>query len=75
MATLTKSDIAVLSVDERLALVDDLYDSFADLQEDFVSPGWHVEILDQILDEDAHHPQPTVAWSELRAEMAAKWLR
>lgn len=74
MATLTKSEIAALSVDERFALVDDIYESFRGSEQNLASPDWHREILDEILDEEKRNPQPTVSWEEARAELAKKWL-
>jgi putative addiction module component (TIGR02574 family) len=75
MATLSKSDIAALSVEERLALLDAVWDSFGESQEILQPPDWHREELDRILDEDERNPQPTVSWEQARAELAQKWLR
>jgi putative addiction module component (TIGR02574 family) len=74
MATLTKSEIAALTVDERFALVDDIYESFRGSEQDLAVPEWHREILDEILDEEEQNPQPTVSWDEARAELVKQWL-
>jgi putative addiction module component (TIGR02574 family) len=73
MATLTKSDIASLSLDERLALIDDLWGS---IEEPLTAepPEWHREELQRILVEEERNPQPGVPWEQLRAEMTQKWL-
>jgi putative addiction module component (TIGR02574 family) len=75
MATLTKSDIAALSVDERLTLVDEIYDSFRTDPDAMTPPNWHRQMLDEILDEEERNPQPTVGWQDLRAELVQKWVR
>ena len=41
MATLTKSEIAALSLEERLALIDDLWDSIEEPLEVLSPPEWH----------------------------------
>jgi putative addiction module component (TIGR02574 family) len=74
MATLTKADIAALSVDQRLALIDDLWESIEAPDQSLAPPDWHGEALDQILDEQQRTPQPTISWSELRAGLVQKWI-
>jgi putative addiction module component (TIGR02574 family) len=74
MAVLTKSEIAALSVDERLALIDDLWLSFGESQEALSPPDWHRQALDEILDEDEQSPQPTSSWEETKSELAKQWL-
>jgi len=69
MATLTKSDIAALSVEQRLALIDDLWESIESPVEAGPVPEWHREALDQILDEEDRNPQPSVSWQDLRAKL------
>jgi putative addiction module component (TIGR02574 family) len=61
MATLTKSEIAALSVDERLALIDDLWESIE-------------EPLDKRIDDADQFPEKSVPWEIARAELAKKWL-
>ena len=75
MATLTKPELAALSLPERMALIDDLWDSVDESLEGLVPPEWHRQMLDEILDEDEQNPRPTVAWEKLRAELAEKWIR
>ena len=41
MATLTKSEIAALTLDERLALIDDLWESIEEPLEALSPPDWH----------------------------------
>lgn len=70
MATLSKSEIAALSIDERLTLIDDLWLSFGASQEALSPPDWHRQALDEILDEDERNPKPTFSWEETKSELA-----
>jgi putative addiction module component (TIGR02574 family) len=74
MATLTKSDIAVLSIEERLALIDDLWESLECESDPLPTPDWHWPLIEARL--RAHHdnPQPTHSWESIKAEMEEKWL-
>jgi putative addiction module component (TIGR02574 family) len=74
MATLTKSEIAALSVDERLALIDDLWESIEEPLEALSPPDWHREILDKRIDDADQFPEKSVPWEIARAELAKKWL-
>ena len=69
MATLTKSDIAALTVEQRLALIDDLWESIGSPLETNSAPHWHRSALDEILDEDEREPQSSVSWQDLRAKL------
>jgi putative addiction module component (TIGR02574 family) len=75
MATLTKSEIAALSVDERLSLVDDIWESFRANPEALIPPDWHRQVLDERLDEAERNPGASIPWEVVKAEMAEKWLR
>ena len=72
MATLTKTDIAALSLDERLALLDNLWESFEDAPEPLPPPDWHGEILEKRLAAAELAPEATISWEEARAR---SWLR
>jgi len=72
---LTKPEIEALSIDERLALIDDLWDSVDDTLDALAPPAWHLDVLDEILDEEERDPQPTVSWEEVRTELVEKWVR
>jgi putative addiction module component (TIGR02574 family) len=75
MATLTKADIAALSVDERFALVDEIYDSFRGDEDGLEPPDWHKKLLDQRLAEAERSPEAGIPWEVVRAEMMKKWVR
>jgi putative addiction module component (TIGR02574 family) len=74
MATLSKSDIAAMSLEERLTLIDDLWDSIDGSEDEIPSPDWHKEVLDRRLAAAEASPGDTIPWEELRAELARKWL-
>lgn len=74
MATLTKADIAALSVDERLALIDDLWESLENNSDPLPTPDWHGPLIEARLKAHAANPQPTHSWESIKAEMEEKWL-
>jgi len=74
MATLTKIQIAALSVEQRLALLDDLWDSLGDAQDAFSPPDWHQQVLEKRLAAAEQAPQASISWQEARAKLAKKWL-
>jgi putative addiction module component (TIGR02574 family) len=74
MATLTKSEIAALSVDERFALVDDIWESFGEIQEPQSPPEWHRDIVEKRLAAAELNPQASIPWEEVRAKLTKKWL-
>ncbi len=69
IASLTEFEIAALSVNDRLALIDKIYGSFRSAPETMSPPDWHRQMLDEVLDEDERNPQPTVSWEELCADL------
>jgi putative addiction module component (TIGR02574 family) len=75
MATLTKADIDALSVDERFALVDEIYDSFDGTEDTLEPPDWHKELLDQRLAEAGRSPEAGIPWEVARAQLTKKGLR
>jgi putative addiction module component (TIGR02574 family) len=75
MATLTKSEIAALSVDERFALVDEIYESFGGAEDTLEPPDWHKDLLDKRLEEAERSPEASIPWEVAKAELMKKWLR
>jgi Putative addiction module component len=69
MANLTKSDIAALTVEQRLALIDDLWESIEGPQDARPAPECRREAPDQILDEEGRNPQSSVSWQDLRTKL------
>ncbi len=72
MAVLTKADIAALSPSERLALIEDLWDSFeepptASLAADSV-PEWQRTIVDERLLDLEESPEHEIGLAEARKQ-------
>jgi putative addiction module component (TIGR02574 family) len=69
MKKLSASDIAQMPVDERIQLVEDIWDSIAELPEAVKVPDWHKEELEMRL--DAYHANPSegTPWSEVRGNI------
>lgn len=70
MKKLSASDIAQMPVDERIQLVEDIWDSIAELPEAVKVPDWHKDELDRRL--DAYHANPSegAPWSEVRTHLS-----
>lgn len=49
MSTITASDIAKMSIQQRIQLVEDIWDSIAEMPESVEIPQWHKEELDKRL--------------------------
>ena len=69
MKTLSASDIAEMPIEQRLQLVEDLWDSIADLPESVSIPEWHKSVLDERL--SAYHADPSqgMPWSEVKKDI------
>jgi len=75
MATLTKSEIAALSVEERYALVDDIYETLLGAETEIEPPDWHKDLLDRRLKDAERFPEDSVPWEVAKAELMKKWAR
>lgn len=60
------SEILKLSVDERLQLVEEIWDSIAADPDSLAIPDEQMDELDRRLDEAAAHPGQGRPWSEVR---------
>lgn len=60
-------EILRLPVEERLKLVQDIWDSIAATPEDVPVPEWHKHELDRRLDNPA--PGPNLTWDEVRGKL------
>lgn len=58
-------EILRLPPDQRLQLVEEIWDSLAAAPTDVPVPGWHQELLDDRLDEPSE--QGTRSWDDVRA--------
>jgi putative addiction module component (TIGR02574 family) len=69
MKKLSASDIAEMPIEERIQLVEDIWDSIAELPESVSVPEWHKEELEKRL--DAYHANPAegTPWGEVKDKL------
>ncbi len=60
-------EILRLPVEERLQLVEDIWDSIAATPETVPVPDWHKAELDRRLDNP--EPGPSLSWDDVRAKL------
>ena len=68
--TLSKEEIFELSTEERLHLIESLWDSLP--PHEVPVPGWHHEILEERLEDHRRNPDDSVSWEEQRDELFPK---
>lgn len=61
------NEILQMPVDERLKLVEDIWDSIAVTPEAVPVPDWHRDELDRRL--DGAPPGPNFSWDQVRAKL------
>jgi putative addiction module component (TIGR02574 family) len=66
MKTITASDIAEMPIQKRIELVEDIWDSIAEMPESIEIPEWHKNELDKRL--EAYHANPSGGspWKEVK---------
>lgn len=69
MKTLSIADIAAMPIQRRIELVEDIWNSIAELPEALEIPAWHQEELENRL--AAYHANPNAGspWSEVKARI------
>lgn len=69
MKQISASDLVKLPIQERIQLVEDIWDSIADVPETLEIPEWHRKELDKRL--EAYHKNPKVGspWSDVRSRI------
>lgn len=66
MKHLSATDIAAMPVDERIRLVEDIWDSIAELPETVDIPQWHRQELERRLDAYHDNPDEGSPWAEVK---------
>ena len=56
MKSITASEIAKMPIQQRIQLVEDIWDSIADMPEAVEIPEWHKQVLEKRL--EAYHANP-----------------
>lgn len=66
MKPITAADIAEMSVQDRIQLVEDIWDSIAELPDSVEIPAWHKAELEKRL--TAYHADPTQGspWQDVK---------
>jgi len=72
MAVLTKAEIAALSTEERLALIDDIWDSFEAPPPDGSLDDLHRQIIEERLADCENSPDDYVTLEQFREELQAR---
>lgn len=65
--TLSKEEIFELSTEERLHLIETLWDSLP--PHDVPVPDWHKEVLEERLEDHRRNPDDSVSWEEVKKEL------
>jgi putative addiction module component (TIGR02574 family) len=66
MKTITASDIATMPIQKRLELVEDIWDSIAEMPEAIEVPEWHKKELDKRLEAYHANPREGSPWKEVK---------
>ena len=70
MKTISASDIAEMPIDQRIQLVEDIWNSIAELPESVKIPEWHKAELDKRLDTYHINPDEGSPWNEVKRRIA-----
>jgi putative addiction module component (TIGR02574 family) len=68
----SESDIAQLSVSQRLQLITLLWDSIPDSPDALAMPEWHRQELERRLAEADAAPESAIPWEKVRARLREK---
>lgn len=71
-ATLTSEQIEQLSVEERLKLMQLIWESLAEQADTLPSPEWHRRIIDQRLKRMKENPHPGIPAEEALASLGKR---
>jgi putative addiction module component (TIGR02574 family) len=69
---MSSSEIAMMSIAERLYLMEQLWDSFKPHEEQLSSPQWHQNILEERQKRYQKGELKTISFDELKASMNAR---
>ncbi|MGR9054255.1 MAG: addiction module protein [Gammaproteobacteria bacterium] len=66
MKSITASDISEMPVHERIQLVEDIWDSIAEMPDALEVPEWHKHALDKRLEAYRADPTPGSPWKDVK---------
>jgi putative addiction module component (TIGR02574 family) len=65
MGSLSATEIAEMPVQQRIQLVENIWDSISELPESVEIPAWHKEELEKRMQENYKNPTEGFPWSEV----------
>jgi putative addiction module component (TIGR02574 family) len=69
MKKISAADIVEMPIEERVRLVEDIWDSIAELPESVPVPEWHKDELEKRLDAYRANPKEGSPWYEVRERL------
>ncbi|CAD7853239.1 MAG: hypothetical protein [Olavius algarvensis Gamma 1 endosymbiont] len=72
MKTISVSDLAEIPIDQRIRLVEDLWDSITESIEEIEIPAWHKTELEKRLREYDLNPNEGAPWSEVKKRIIGR---
>ena len=66
MGDIKTSDILAMSVEQRLDLIERVWDTLVDTPDKVPVPAWHLEAIDQALDAHERDPEAGASWDDVR---------
>jgi putative addiction module component (TIGR02574 family) len=70
--TVTDPELNDLTVEERLALIERLWDSIPDDAGTLAMPAWHREELDRRLSTADEQPEGGIPWEQVKARLRSR---
>lgn len=68
-----RSDLLALSVDEKLDLIEQLWDSLGEREQNALAvPQWHRDILDRRLEDMQRDPAASIPWEQVKSRLLPK---
>lgn len=69
MKTISASRIVEIPIDERIQLVEDIWDSIAEVPESVIVPEWHKKELDKRLERFHANPGTASPWKDIKEKI------
>ena len=66
MKPISASNIIEIPIDQRIQLVEDIWDSIAEIPQSVKVPDWHKKELEKRLEEFHANPDGTSPWAEIK---------
>ena len=72
MGDFKTSDILVMSVEQRLELIERIWDTLVDTPEKIPIPSWHINAIDRALSQHEKDPLSGASWVEVRERIVKR---